>query len=434
MGQDLRHWQYGAVMTYTSLHRALGLPAGPVTEEMIAAAVIAQVAEAEDLDWKATVDEVKDGREFAKDVAAMANTAGGVIVFGVREDGHDQADELVGIADPRPLVQSLRGKAGMVRPFIPALRVRSVPLVSKPGRHLIVVEVPRSPEAPHLVPLAKDLKDSWGYPRRRGSDTDWLGESDLAVAYADRFSRRRAAEDHLTTLSTHLSERLLHLPSSIWVAVTTACSVPSVADTANAVDPNTVEPSLQEALPLLPEAVVREYLDGGTGRPRIGLRRAVVSTDITYTGQSRRGHLELLHDGAFAGALNMAHLDETVNGLRYLVQVRLQRAVRDMVTVAALHAQRRQADGVLEARVGIAVPGPETVGHAPAVALTHQRYMMGDPQPVSGSITLATVLPVMSEAPLADLVSSEESRRQFIEQLTLDLVHQFAVASLVPGS
>lgn len=167
-------------MTYTSLHRAIGAPAGPVTEKMIVDAVSAGVGEAEDLDWKEAVDEIKDPKEFAKDVAAMANTHGGVIVFGVREDGAEHASKLIGVSNPQRQVQSLRGRANMVRPFVPALRVYSVPLTQPDltGTHIIVVEVPHSAEAPHLVP---QTKESWGLPKRRGSDTDWLGESVLPL-------------------------------------------------------------------------------------------------------------------------------------------------------------------------------------------------------------------------------------------------------------
>ncbi|MBD0694743.1 hypothetical protein BG452_17295 [Streptomyces sp. CBMA123] len=374
-------------VTYTSLHRALGVPAGSVTEEMIVAAVAANVVESEDLDWKRDVDEIKDAKEFAKDVAAMANTAGGLIVFGVGEDGADHADELVGIENPKPHVQSLRGKAGMVRPFIPALRVYSMPLTALPGRHLIVVDVPRSPEAPHLVPQSKE---SWGLPRRRDSDTDWLGESDLEAAYAGRFRRRRAAEEHLAALAEELDDRLWGKEHEIWVTVTAACSMPSIADTEQAVNQTAPEPSMLDAIQLLQDdGELRQAFDGGTAIPKVGLRRAVVSSSSPYAGLSDKGHLELFHDGAFAGALNVAHTPP-VGGIRYLAQSRMEGAIRDLVTVVALHAHRRQADGVLQIRATINVPPPGQVS-ARRLALTHQHYMTSTPEPAPASIVLERV-------------------------------------------
>jgi hypothetical protein len=39
-------------MMFTALHRALGFPPGPVTDELIDAAVEREVEEADELDWK----------------------------------------------------------------------------------------------------------------------------------------------------------------------------------------------------------------------------------------------------------------------------------------------------------------------------------------------------------------------------------------------
>ncbi|MEY9947155.1 helix-turn-helix domain-containing protein [Kitasatospora sp. GAS1066B] len=396
-----------------------------MTEKMILDAVHAGVGEAEDLDWKAAVDEIKDPKEFAKDVAAMANTLGGIIVFGVREDGAEHASELVGVANPQSQVQSLRGRAAMVRPFVPALRVYSVPL-SQPdlaGTHVIVVEVPRSAEAPHLVP---QTKESWGLPRRRGSDTDWLGESDLESAYAARFQRRRSAEEQLAELADQLlSDRLLHTDTSIWVTVSASCSMPSTVTTSRVVDGTRTEPSMLAALDLLPEGnMLRDVFT--IASPRAGLRRAVVSTDIPYTGTSTRGHIELLHDGSFVGALN-AGFAEPVDGTHFVVQARLESAVRDLLTVAVLHADRRHADGILQVRVSVALSDRLPSAQ---LALTNQRYTRETPQPVPNSITLRRIVPVTAETPLADLVSTARAREQLVRQLALDLVHQFAVTSL----
>ncbi len=59
---------------------------------------------------------------------AMADTAGGVIVHGVREDGAGHAAEVAAITDPNSPVRGMRGKAGRPRPFVPA------PPLPRPGR------------------------------------------------------------------------------------------------------------------------------------------------------------------------------------------------------------------------------------------------------------------------------------------------------------
>src|SRR5689334_22380190 len=74
-------------MTFTALHRAAGVGPGPLTDEVLDAAVAAATVETNDLDWKAELPPAKGlpQSDFPKDVAAMANSGGGVIVYGVLE-------------------------------------------------------------------------------------------------------------------------------------------------------------------------------------------------------------------------------------------------------------------------------------------------------------------------------------------------------------
>ena len=74
-------------MNFTALHRAAGAGPGPLTEALLDAAVAVGAVETSDLDWKSELPPAKGlpQTDFPKDVAAMANSGGGVIVFGVRE-------------------------------------------------------------------------------------------------------------------------------------------------------------------------------------------------------------------------------------------------------------------------------------------------------------------------------------------------------------
>ncbi|MEV7482422.1 AlbA family DNA-binding domain-containing protein [Streptomyces halstedii] len=74
-------------MPFTPLHRILGLAPGPLTGDLLDAAVKAGVTEHSDLDWKSELPPAKGlpQTDFPKDVAAMANSGGGVIVYGVQE-------------------------------------------------------------------------------------------------------------------------------------------------------------------------------------------------------------------------------------------------------------------------------------------------------------------------------------------------------------
>ena len=74
-------------MSFTALHRALGLRPGPLTDEILEAAVAANVVEEDDLDWTSALPPAKGltQTDFPKDVAAMANSGGGLTVYGVLE-------------------------------------------------------------------------------------------------------------------------------------------------------------------------------------------------------------------------------------------------------------------------------------------------------------------------------------------------------------
>src|ERR1700745_2669393 len=74
-------------MSFTALHRALGAAPGPLTNDLLDAAVAEGVAETNNLDWKSELPPARHlaQTDFPKDVAAMANSGGGLIVYGVRE-------------------------------------------------------------------------------------------------------------------------------------------------------------------------------------------------------------------------------------------------------------------------------------------------------------------------------------------------------------
>lgn len=408
-------------MAYTSLHRSVGAQPGRVTVGMLDQAAAIGLGEAEDLDWKLDADEVKDNREHAKDFAALANAQGGIIVTGVAENGTGGADTVVGVEDPRAraLADRFRGIANsMVRPFIPAFTVYTVPLPSAPGRSVVVVQVPRSPESPHLVPWDKD---SWRYPKRVGADTVWLGESEMEAAYRRRFAARRDAEARLEELAARLEPHLAGEARRVWVVVTAVCSVPAPYDTAPVIDTRSADPGMTEIFRALAESQDASFLRHRLTQlaPRVGLRRAVFTESRPYTGQCDRAYIELHHDGSFAGALQATSALQ--HGPTLLPRLDFESTVRDLVTAAAVHAHRRGCDGMLQLRATAV-----TEGGVMALANRGSQY---DKQ-VDGSLAVRPE-PALTEAPLQDLAASPTGRRTAATRLLLDLTHQFAVEDLL---
>lgn len=117
--------------------------------------VATRASEGETLEFKSALTGTSDGgkNEFLKDVSAMANGAGGTIVFGIKEED-GQASELVGITTEtadyaiRRLEQSMQSS---IEPRLTGVRFTDVPLTA--GGYALVITIPRSFNGPHRVTL-----------------------------------------------------------------------------------------------------------------------------------------------------------------------------------------------------------------------------------------------------------------------------------------
>lgn len=163
---------------FTALHRALGLPPSPLTDELLDAAVAAGVTEASDLDWKSELPPAKGlpQTDFPKDVAAMANSGGGVIVFGVHES-QKAATERVDVGElDEAYERSLRSAA--ITAISPPVFGLYVHRLGADGNRAVVVEVPTSIDGPHLI----YKHDYFAAPVRNDSDTVWMKERQVAAS------------------------------------------------------------------------------------------------------------------------------------------------------------------------------------------------------------------------------------------------------------
>lgn len=192
------------------LEQVFGKRVEELTAPDIAALVASQVPEAFDLDYKATLYGRSDAdkRALATDVAALANTAGGVIVIGVAEDEQARASELSPVEQSDSELGRIRQVVGSLAAPMPTFDAFLVPAetagASPSGDEVpsasastgfIVLAVPRSPGAPHAVLVNESLR----YPRRNGATTRYLSEAEVADAYQARATglagRRQRLDD-----------------------------------------------------------------------------------------------------------------------------------------------------------------------------------------------------------------------------------------------
>jgi hypothetical protein len=126
-------------MPWTPLHASLGETTGTLDFDLIERACAEGVTERTDLDWKrqlpltAPKTEPKAKRaqqsELAKDIAAMANSGGGMLVYGVqesRESGTSAAETIVGVGvGDEDTIRDIRRVAGNL--IYPCRRTRPHP-------------------------------------------------------------------------------------------------------------------------------------------------------------------------------------------------------------------------------------------------------------------------------------------------------------------
>ncbi len=148
------------------------------------------------MDWKSELPPAKglSQTDFPKDVAAMANSGGGVIVFGVREL-QKAAMERVDVGECDEVYErSLRSAA--ITAISPPVFGLNVHRLGDEGSRAVVVEVPASVDGPHLI----YRNDYFGAPVRNDSDTVWMKERQIEAMYRARFDERRHATEALDSL------------------------------------------------------------------------------------------------------------------------------------------------------------------------------------------------------------------------------------------
>ena len=183
-------------MSFTSLHRYLGEPPTPLTAAMLDEAVARGIPESGDLDWKSALParSALVQSDFPKDVAAMANSGGGTLIYGVKEVEKRAAERTDAGEIDEKYERSIHAVAyTAISPPVLGLRVETI---VADGLRAYAVIVPDSPDAPHLI----YKNQFFGAPVRTDSDTAWMRERDVEAAYRARFTGASTAESTLDQL------------------------------------------------------------------------------------------------------------------------------------------------------------------------------------------------------------------------------------------
>lgn len=405
-----------ASMTFTALHRALGSRPGPLTNELLDAAVAAGVRETDDLDWKSRLPAAKELRtsDFPKDVAAMANGGGGLIVFGVREE-QKAATERVGVEGfSETYERSLCSIAiSAISPPVFGLKVHHL---GAEGNRAVVVEVPASADTPHLI----YRNEMFGAPVRNDSDTVWMQERQLEAMYRARFDERRHATESLDALFSEAAEgRPTH--ERAWFIGVARPRVQLLRDRL----------SLDGARKVLVETerLALTYADRSQSHPlehmerralRPGLRRWVAATSTSERQRWLEAWASVHHDGSVT-------LATAVGGRKhasgYLEGWQVDSAALELA-VANLMALSRAAGGATsndeyDVRIGV-----EWSGGEPLMIVTRDNF---------GDWFEDSSIPLHRYTPVKTAVSVGASDLDFhrrVHELAEDCVNQGGIARL----
>lgn len=129
----------------------------PAAEQEVLAAIEAgDLVETASFDAKASLPAKGKSKDLAIDVAAMAND-GGTLLYGVGEDENRRPT----VPQPFKLAGARERVDQIVRTSIsepPAIEVYAIPTDDDPSLGYLMVAVPASPRAPHMVTVGKEYR------------------------------------------------------------------------------------------------------------------------------------------------------------------------------------------------------------------------------------------------------------------------------------
>lgn len=395
------------------LELLLGCALNDIDLGVIDALVASTQPEDQVLEFKRESYEPGHMKEFVKDVAAFANAAGGLMILGLTEAKHAAAMRVDVDVTEAALARLRKAVARYMEPQIQDLWIAGLEGAT-PGQGVILVGVPRSDAAPHGVFDPADERATW-WPIRRGQDTGWMTESELAT----RYRRRDLQQRERATVAVQVHEEGLARLATGNAAFLVLSAVPA--------GPGHWSPDKEASRSWLQQQFMRMYPSGMSTNTAVlrGRRRVIHSNEYQFSGRSDDWHLEFHEDGSTFAGYALGRPDQAVvfrRGQQPCIRVMREDLEKNVVLLLALaghHALRAGAGGDLAVTAQL-LPidrdrevswqhedgGTRSQVGVP-LGIFEPHALLGEAQ-VTGSLLLASPSPTFEAVPLQIAVDARE--------------------------
>lgn len=357
---------------FTPIHRALGLEPGNLTLELIEKAIEEGLEETADFDMKRVVPNLKEDKskqEIAKDIAAMANSGGGWIIYGVGEGASDIAESIHPCEWTATEEQQMLNIAyTKIDPPVVGLEFNKISCGENSDKKLVLMHIPDSVDAPHFVRAEKKNNNNFSAPRRNGPHTNLMNYRDIERGFRERFQRRAEQEKTLQGYFEEATEAL-NPEQGVFLAIAAVPVTPKIS--AGSVDRDkAIQHTNLWAYSYLiasrrgncskEEKIETEFnFIWNQGEHVKGMRRWVIrNLPQTIAGKYRK----YLHDdGTLAGAYQLggvynkasASNQYPVGKPNHCRSKDIESALIDFFSLLREHAKERRVSGGFRIRVGL---------------------------------------------------------------------------------
>jgi hypothetical protein len=358
------------------------------------------VPEAFDLEFKRELYGPTDSNKIAlaTDVAALANTAGGLLVLGIEEDKQARALAAPGVALSDDEITRILQIVGSGVVPLPVFDLLPIPNPSTASHGFIVIAVARDALAPHAVIVNKGFR----YPHRSGTTTRYLSEPEVASAYRERLAGAQRQAAQIEEIEREALKRL-NTSDAPWVIISLVPDLPGEMSINSEVFRTFRDEVIGQSLMIVP-GFGTTFL-----RASVGRRRLLADGARDSSPSARWLSVELHADGSGVCGICVPDLAERGRAgpppegeplVRRVADESLVIAVMSGVLLLARHARDRAAAGgnaLIRAQI-------YPISEARPMGLGHTRFY-GFPDPLGDRV-------VMTQPPAAETVAELDDLAQ----------------------